>query len=134
MVKTRFNNCSYDVLINKSLKLFSAHDNMRELPCISTLRLMNSALDDGIHPDNNLICSYYDSISNGRNCCDHSLSKIIEFTNRIFKLKIVNDEILCYISQFKELDVCFEHFTYITSDDVQLMSLLRLNCSHNDNS
>ena len=122
------NTCPYNVVIKRSLKLFETHDDTDELPCISTLRIMNSVLDDGIVINNDLICSYYDSIYDN-DCYKHSLSKIIEFTDRLFKLKIVDDKILHCVLELRKLDICLQHFTYMTPNHIQIIISSRLQYS-----
>ena len=131
-MQTRFSIDLYENQITQSLNLFHMHDNMAELPCNSTIRIMNSALDDNITPRCNLIRLYYKLICQMRNCCNHSLLKIVEFTNRLFKLRIIDDNMLRFILKLKELDVCFTYFTYITSEHIHTIMTSRLQYSYNN--
>ena len=107
-------NDTHNYKIAKLLLRFDRYNVSNREIFIETINLINKSIDDGFIPCPNLVAQYYKIIRFSSTLPGYILDQIIDFTNKMFKLDMIDGNALGYILIMRTFDVCYKYLTHIT--------------------
>ena len=94
------------------------YQNVKRNLFVEITSLMNESINNGSILCPNLIVQYYEVMLVMPQYISCPSKLIVEFTNKLFKLNMINAKMLTHILMMRELDECYKFFTHINYDHV----------------
>src|SRR5579863_4304504 len=130
--------CTNNTFNYKIAILFSSlNEDDDDTPFIKITNLMNKSIDNGIKLDPNLITRYYREMHASQSpylvaqyykrmrhappLASYPTKMVIKFTNKLFKLNMIDANTLKDVLSIQKLDECYEFFTNINYDHVRVI-------------
>ena len=110
-------NDTFDHKIALSFLSFN-NQNAKSDPFVEIINLMNESIDDGTNPCLELIEQYYMVMRLRPSYSSRSSKIIVEFTNKLFTLGMIDASTLSNILMIRGLDDCYKFFVHINCDHV----------------
>ena len=113
------NNTFNDKLTSAFLLLNS--QDVSDIPLIKVTTLINESIDNGVKPSSELIMLYYKVMHLMLPLASYPTNTIIKFTNKLFKMNMIDSTSLEYILPISNLDGCYKFFTNINYDHIHVI-------------